>query len=53
MAQIEPVEPSRDEADRSKPQCNYDACTRTYSAFRSEEGPYQPYDGGPRRLCQR
>ena len=33
--------------------CNYDACTQIYSSFRREDCTYQPYDGGPRRLCQR
>jgi hypothetical protein len=26
-------------------------CQRRYSSFRSSDGTYQPYDGGPRRLC--
>jgi 1A family penicillin-binding protein len=34
-------------------QCNYDACAQTYSSFRREDCTYQPYDGGPRRICQR
>jgi hypothetical protein len=33
--------------------CNYDACAQIYSSFRREDCTYQPYDGGPRRLCQR
>jgi len=53
VAQIEPGERSTDEAGQSRPQCNYEACTRTYSSFRREDCTYQPYDGGSRRLCQR
>jgi len=52
-AQIEPGERLTEEAGQSRPQCNYEACTRTYSSFRREDCTYQPYDGGPRRLCQR
>jgi len=52
-ARIEPGERLTDEAGQSRPQCNYEACTWTYSSFRREDCTYQPYDGGPRRLCQR
>jgi len=52
-AQIEPAERSADNANPSNPQCNYDACAQTYTSFRREDCTYQPYDGGPRRLCQR
>jgi membrane peptidoglycan carboxypeptidase len=33
--------------------CNVDACASTYSSFRSSDCTYQPYDGGPRRMCQK
>jgi hypothetical protein len=26
-------------------------CSRRYSSFRASDGTYQPYDGGPRKLC--
>ena len=40
---------SRSGVDR----CNVDACAATYSSFRSSDCTYQPYDGGPRRMCQK
>lgn len=33
--------------------CNYDLCAANYSSFRSSDCTYQPYDGGPRRMCER
>ncbi len=33
--------------------CTVDACAATYSSFRSSDCTYQPYDGGPRRICQK
>jgi hypothetical protein len=26
-------------------------CARRYASFRASDGTYQPYDGGPRKLC--
>jgi penicillin-binding protein 1A len=34
-------------------QCNVDACAAGYSSFRSSDCTYQPYDGGPRRMCRK
>jgi penicillin-binding protein 1A len=33
--------------------CNVQACSRQYRSFRAEDCTYQPYGGGPRRLCER
>jgi hypothetical protein len=33
--------------------CNIQACSAFYSSFRAEDCTYQPFDGGPRRLCER
>jgi hypothetical protein len=33
--------------------CNFAVCARYYSSFRASDCSYQPYDGGPRRLCER
>jgi membrane peptidoglycan carboxypeptidase len=33
--------------------CNVEACAATYSSFRSSDCTYQPYDGGPRKMCQK
>lgn len=33
--------------------CNVPVCTRFYSSFRPSDCTYQPYSGGPRRLCER
>jgi membrane peptidoglycan carboxypeptidase len=31
--------------------CNIDACASTYSSFDPADCSYQPFDGGPRRMC--
>jgi 1A family penicillin-binding protein len=41
--------PSRDEPSRG--QCNAAACSATYESFDPGTCTYQPYDGGPRRVC--
>jgi 1A family penicillin-binding protein len=33
--------------------CNVDICAMAYSSFRASDCTYQPFDGGPRRMCQR
>jgi 1A family penicillin-binding protein len=33
--------------------CNYDVCSTTYNSFRASDCTYQPYNGGPRRMCER
>jgi penicillin-binding protein 1A len=35
------------------PQCNVDACARTYSSFDASDCTYQPYGGGSRQFCER
>ena len=38
---------------RAQAQCNMDVCSRFYSSFDSSDCTYQPYGGGPRRVCER
>lgn len=38
---------------RAEATCNVATCSRYYSSFRVSDCSYQPYDGGPRRLCER
>jgi 1A family penicillin-binding protein len=45
--------PEQAVSDQGQHQCNYVACAQVYSSFRREDCSYQPYEGGPRRLCQR
>jgi membrane peptidoglycan carboxypeptidase len=33
------------------PQCNIRACERAFRSFRASDCTYQPYGGGPRKLC--
>ncbi len=33
--------------------CNISVCERYYRSFRASDCTYQPYEGGPRRLCRR
>jgi penicillin-binding protein 1A len=37
----------------ARAQCDIDACASTYSSFDPADCTYQPYGGGPRRLCDR
>ncbi|MBV8671040.1 MAG: BA14K family protein, partial [Candidatus Eremiobacteraeota bacterium] len=34
-------------------QCNVPVCERKYRSFRASDCTYQPYWGGPRRVCDR
>jgi len=34
-------------------QCDYAACSQTYSSFNPSDCTYQPYGGGPRQLCEK
>jgi penicillin-binding protein 1A len=34
-------------------ECNFDACAAEYSSFDPSDCSYQPFDGGPRRQCDR
>jgi penicillin-binding protein 1A len=36
---------------RGRGKCNVDACAGTYESFDASDCTYQPFDGGPRRLC--
>jgi 1A family penicillin-binding protein len=38
---------------RAQMQCNITACSRHYQSFDVSDCTYQPYGGGPRRLCQK
>jgi len=38
-------------APTNGPTCNLQACAARYSSFRSPDCTYQPFTGGPRRLC--
>lgn len=38
---------------RAGGQCNVAACAATYKSFNAADCTYQPYDGGPRRICVR
>ena len=33
--------------------CNVASCDRAYRSFRASDCTYQPYGGGPRKLCTR
>src|SRR5262249_15445655 len=34
-------------------QCNVNLCAAKYASFHAADCTYQPYDGGPRRICER
>jgi membrane peptidoglycan carboxypeptidase len=38
---------------RAQAQCNMDVCNQFYSSFNPSDCTYQPYGGGPRRVCDR
>jgi 1A family penicillin-binding protein len=46
-----PLPPSAETA--SEAQCNYDICASFYSSFDPADCTYQPFGGGPRRLCEK
>ena len=37
----------------SNPSCDVQACAAFYHSFRASDCTYQPYDGGPRQLCEK
>jgi BA14K-like protein len=37
----------------SSNRCDIQACAGTYRSFRANDCTYQPFDGGPRRLCEK
>ena len=38
---------------RAGAQCNVHVCAATYASFHAADCTYQPYEGGPRRICER
>jgi 1A family penicillin-binding protein len=40
-------------AARNENECDLSACAAGYSSFRASDCTYQPFDGGPRRVCDR
>ena len=40
-------------AEKPALQCNIDRCASRYRSFDASDCTYQPYGGGPRRLCER
>ena len=40
-------------AEKPELQCNIDRCASRYRSFDASDCTYQPYGGGPRRLCER
>ena len=38
---------------RAGTQCNVNLCAATYVSFKAADCTYQPYGGGPRRICER
>ena len=42
-----------DQAANIPPYCDYQACARAYHSFNASDCTYQPYSGGPRRLCDK
>ena len=51
--QREPVADTHRSEARGEMQCNVDVCAQFYNSFDSSDCSYQPYDGGPRQLCER
>jgi penicillin-binding protein 1A len=50
----EPLAPnSEPQPSPGKAQCNVSACANFYSSFDAASCTYQPYDGGPRRMCEK
>jgi penicillin-binding protein 1A len=52
-ASTPPAPRSTDQASVAGGQCNADACAGKYSSFDAASCTYQPYDGGPRRRCEK
>jgi hypothetical protein len=49
----QPAEPSAATPGQTTgPSCNLDACAARYHSFRSADCTYQPWNGGPRRMCE-
>jgi penicillin-binding protein 1A len=41
------------QTEEPPPQCNYRTCSRFYRSFRASDCTFQPFGGGPRKLCER
>jgi penicillin-binding protein 1A len=51
--ETQPAEPSTTApAQTPSPSCNLEACAARYHSFRSSDCTYQPWTGGPRRMCE-
>jgi penicillin-binding protein 1A len=49
----EPVAQNSEQPSPGRAQCNVSACANVYSSFDAASCTYQPYDGGPRRMCEK
>ena len=47
------TEHARTDTPARPAQCDYRLCASTYRSFDASDCTYQPYTGGPRRLCER
>jgi penicillin-binding protein 1A len=45
--------PNAERQAAGAPRCDYEACARTHHSFRASDCTYQPFSGGPRRLCEK
>jgi hypothetical protein len=41
------------ESPTARPQCDIPVCQQFYRSFRPSDCTYQPFSGGPRRICER
>jgi hypothetical protein len=48
-----PAAPAASETPARSPQCNIHVCERFYRSFHRSDCTYQPFYGGPRRICDR
>jgi hypothetical protein len=48
-----PATPEASETPARSPQCNIHVCQRFYRSFHRSDCTYQPFSGGPRRICDR
>ena len=44
---------SQGSSEPSNPACDVQACSSFYHSFRQSDCTYQPYDGGPRQICEK
>jgi hypothetical protein len=48
-----PAAPAASGTPAAGPQCNIPVCQQFYRSFRRSDCTYQPFSGGPRRICDR